>query len=117
MIRMRLIKSLTAAFMFLAAATEPAQSQTTASAPTTDSLKTATVKVKGITCATDLKMISANVEKVKGVNSCKAGKQGPMTTFEVRYNPALATEKDIFASIENTGSCENPNDRPYRIKQ
>ncbi len=114
---MKFIKSFVLAFTVLTATTNFAFSQTTTTYQTTDSLKTATVKVKGITCSMDLKMISANVEKVKGVSSCKAGKQGTTTTFEVKYNPALVTEKEIFAAIENTGSCENPDERPYKIKQ
>ena len=65
----------------------------------------------------DLKMISANVEKLKGVSSCKTGKQGTTTTFKIEYNPALVTEKEIFAVIENTGSCDNPDERPYTVKQ
>lgn len=82
-----------------------------------DTTKTLTTKVKGITCSTDLKMISANVEKLKGVSTCKAGKTGPTTTFEIVYNPALITEKEIHSAIQNTGSCENPDERPYKIKQ
>ncbi len=114
---MKFIKSFVLAVIVLAATTNFAFSQTTTSSQTTDSLKTATVKVKGITCSTDLKTIAANVEKVKGVNSCKAGNEGPTTTFEVKYNPALVSEKEIFAAIENTGGCENPDERPYKIKQ
>lgn len=83
----------------------------------TDTTKTLTTKVKGITCSTDLKMISANVEKLKGVATCKAGKTGPTTTFEIAYNPAVITEKDIKTAIEKTGSCENPDERPYKVKQ
>ncbi|MBS1653108.1 MAG: heavy-metal-associated domain-containing protein [Bacteroidetes bacterium] len=114
---MKFIKSFVLAFIVLTATTSIAFSQTTNTNQTTDSLKTATVKVKGITCSMDLKMISANVEKLNGVNSCKSGKQGTTTTFEVKYNPALITEKEIFAAIESTGSCENPNEKPYKVKQ
>lgn len=92
-------------------------SQTKTTIQTTDNLKTAVVKVKGITCSMDLKTISANVEKLNGVSTCKAGKQGTTTTFEVIYNPKFVTEKEIFSAIENTGGCENPNERPYKIKK
>jgi copper chaperone CopZ len=114
--KMKFINAFIFAFILLTATTNNALSQTT-TGQTTDSLKTATVRVKGITCSMDLKMISANVGKVNGVSSCKAGKQGTTTTFEVKYDPALATEKEIFAAIENTGSCENPEERPYKVKQ
>lgn len=105
------------AFTVLTATTNIAFSQTTTTNQTTDSLKTATIKVKGITCSMDLKMISANVEKLNGVSSCKSGKQGTTTTFEVKYNPALVNEKEIFTAVESTGSCENPDERPYKVKQ
>tara|TARA_A100000171_G_scaffold20501_1_gene18894 strand:- start:9441 stop:9788 length:348 start_codon:yes stop_codon:yes gene_type:complete len=82
----------------------------------TETTKTLTTKVKGITCSTDLKMISANVEKLEGVTTCKAGKTGPTTTFEIAYNPSVITEKDIKTAIEKTGSCENPDERPYKVK-
>ena len=114
---MKVIKLLVLVIITLTIRTNITFSQTTIINETTDSLTTATVKVKGITCSMDLKMISANVEKVKGVSSCKAGKQGTTTTFEVKYNPTLVTEKEIFSTIENTGSCENPEERPYKVKQ
>lgn len=114
---MKFIKLFVLAIIVLTATTSVVFSQTINTNQATDSLKTATVKVKGVTCSMDFKMISANVEKVKGVSSCKAGKQGTPTTFEIKYNPALVTEKEIFAAIENTGSCENPDERPYKIKQ
>lgn len=114
---MKYIKSIVWAFAVVIAATNFTFSQTTTTNQTSDSLKTATIKVKGITCSTDLKMISANVEKVSGVSSFKTGKQGTTTTFIIIYNPALVTEKEIFTAIENTGSCENPNERPYKVKQ
>ncbi|MCL1641500.1 hypothetical protein BEI02_15685 [Elizabethkingia sp. HvH-WGS333] len=103
--------------LLLTATTNIAFSQTTSTKQTMDSSKTATVKVKGVTCSMDVKMISANVEKLNGVSSCKPGKQGTTTTFDVKFNPALITEKEIFAAVEGTGSCENPKERPYKVKQ
>jgi len=115
--KMKFIKSIVLAFTVLIATTNIAYSQTTTTTQTTDSLKTATIKVKGITCSMDLKMISTNIEKIKGVRSCKTGKQGTTTTFEVKFKPELVKEKEIFAAIENTGSCYNPDVKPYKIKQ
>ncbi len=65
----------------------------------------------------DLKMISANVEKLEGVSTCESIKKGPTTTFEVKYNPTLVTDKAIYAAIEGTGSCEDPDERPYKVKK
>lgn len=82
-----------------------------------DSTKTLIIKVKGINCSMDLKSISTNVEKLKGVNSCKSLKMGTTSTFEVNFNPALVTEKEIHEAIENTSGCENPEEKPYKVKQ
>ena len=88
-----------------------------AESPKTDTIKAATLKVKGITCATDVKTIAGNLEKLPGVQRCKADKPGATTSFELMYNPARVSEKEIIAAIENTGGCENPNERPYKVKQ
>ncbi len=87
-------------------------------APTpADSLKTVTIKVKGVTCSSDLKSIASNVEKLSGVIYCKPGKASATSTFEVKYNPAIATEKQLYQAIEDTGGCSDPNTRPYKVKQ
>ena len=83
----------------------------------TPSTKTIKVKVKGITCSNDLKTIAGNVEKLSGVTSCKSTKMGATSSFEVIYDPSQIAEKEIFTAIENTGGCENPADRPYKVKQ
>ena len=64
----------------------------------------------------DLKNIASNVEKVEGVSTCKTGKMGATSSFEIKYNPKKANIKDIHSAIENTSGCENPNDRPYKVK-
>ena len=76
-----------------------------------------TIKVKGITCSTDYKMIQTNVEKLNGVSKFEVGKQGATSTFIINYNPELVSEEKIYAAIEGTGSCENHNERPYKVKQ
>ncbi len=114
---MTFLKSLIIAFVILTVTSNFALSQTTSNTPSNENSKTITIKVKGITCGSDLKTISANVEKLKGVGSCEVKKQGATSTFEVKYNSALVTEKEIYASIENTGGCENPEDRPYKVKR
>ena len=81
-----------------------------------DTSQTIVVKVKGVTCAGDLKTIASNVEKVEGVSTCKTGKMGATSSFEIKYNPKKANIKDIHSAIENTSGCENPNDRPYKVK-
>ncbi len=113
---MKLIKLFVLAFSVLLATANLAFSQTTTN-QTIDSLKTVTIKVKGITCSSDLFMISTNVEKVKGVSRCEAKNQGATTTFEVKYNPMWVNKEEISEAIKNTSSCENPDEKPYTIKQ
>ena len=109
---MNFLKTLTLVCALIIGATSISYSQTTES-----NSSTTTVKVKGISCSTDLKMIKASVEKVDGVNSCEAGKKGTTTSFIVQYDAKLVDEKAIYAAIEGTGSCENPSERPYKVKQ
>lgn len=93
-------------------------SQTTDKQATTkERVKTISVKVKGVGCEQDIKTIAANVEKLEGVISCMSPKKGATTTFKVKINPALVTKDAINAAIEGTGGCEDPNTRPYKIKQ
>ena len=114
---MKFLKYSLFALFFVAASAVTAFSQTTTAAGANDgNVVTSTIKVKGVGCMTDLKMICTNVEKLKGVSSFKSTKQGAITTFEAKYDPALVTEKEIHAAIENTGECTNPDARPYKVK-
>ncbi len=92
---------------------------TTAFSQTTNNkqIKSASIKVKGVTCSGDLKTIAGNVEKLDGVVSCVAEKPGATTKFDVKYDPAVVTEKQIYAAIEDTEGCKDPKDRPYKVKQ
>ena len=94
-----------------------ATSQSTTKTEQSSSFKTSIIKVKGITCSKDLSMISDNVVKLKGVESCDIAKKGPTSKFKVKYNTLLVTAEEIHAAIENTGSCENPNEKPYKVKE
>lgn len=103
------------AFILGSTARTLAQS-TTDKVTVSETTTTINAKVKGITCSSDLKIISTNVEKLEGVTSCKAGKTGPTTTFKITYAPNLVTDKEIYSAIQNSGSCENPDERPYKVK-
>ncbi|GJM34341.1 MAG: hypothetical protein DHS20C18_33420 [Saprospiraceae bacterium] len=119
---MKFLKSIILAFVVMAATANFANAQSastdqaTSTEQTAENIKTLTVKVKGVGCSSDLKSISANVKKLEGVNSCESVKMGATSSFEVSYNSALVTEKQIHAAIEGTGGCQNPNDRPYKVK-
>jgi copper chaperone CopZ len=84
-------------------------------AQTTDT--TITVKVKGITCSSDLKMIKTSVEKLEGISECKIGKQGATSKITIKFNPQLSTKEAIYKAIEGTGGCKKPEERPYKVKQ
>lgn len=105
--------------LFLCAITMPnlqAQTAETASVESTTAEATLTVKVKGVGCATDIKMIQTNVEKLDGVSKCTVVKKGATTSFDVVYVAEKVSEKEIHAAVEGTAGCENPNDRPYKVK-
>lgn len=80
--------------------------------------QTIKIKVSGITCSGDCKDIQKVVAKLNGVSSCKMiGKPSANSVFEVSFDPALVSEKEIRTAVEGTPGCDNPNDRPYKVKQ
>ena len=100
----------------------PACAQTSKEQPTTaaqkEKLQTIKLKVGGITCTGDCKDIQKVVSKMNGVSSCKqVGKPLATSVFEVTFNPALVSEKEIRAKVEDTPGCDNPDEKPYRVKQ
>jgi copper chaperone CopZ len=112
---MKFVKSSILAFIAMVATANIALSQN-AMPQTTDSTTTLIIKVKGADCSEDLKTIATNVEKLDGVSSCNIIKEGVTSNFEVKFNSALTTKKEIYAAIENTSGCDNPNDKPYKVK-
>lgn len=115
-----MFRILTIAAIFCAAISTKsfAQTTTTAKAETTVAAKdtTVTMKVKGITCPSDLITLSDNVKGLKGVSVCKAGKAGPTTSFTISFDPSLVDTQKIIAALEDTEGCKNPNDRPYKVR-
>ncbi len=80
--------------------------------------QTIKLKVSGITCAGDCKDIAKAVSKLNGVSSCKQiGNPSATSKFEVTFDPAVITKKDIQKKVEETPGCENPNDKPYKVKE
>ena len=73
------------------------------------------LKVKGASCKTDLGMIVTNVKKLTGVKSCVIAKRGFTSTLEIEYHSDQVDFKTIKAAIENTGTCEDPNARQYKV--
>lgn len=86
-------------------------------AETNPDLTVIKLKVKGITCSMDLKMISDEVEAVTGVSECKSIKDGAVSVFRIEYNSEEVTEAQIRTAIERTGGCENPKEKPYKVKK
>jgi copper chaperone CopZ len=84
--------------------------------PVSDTATTITIKVKGVTCKNDLVTLSDNVKELKGVADCKSGKMGPVSEFQITFNPGLVGTKEIYKAIENTAGCSDPKDRPYKVK-
>lgn len=111
--------ALTIAFSFLFAASATAQTseQKPQTASQSQKLQTIKLKVSGITCSGDCKDIQKEVSKMTGVTACKmVGKPSAISVFEVTFDPAQVTEKEIRSKVEDTPGCENPNDRPYKAK-
>ncbi|MBT8219602.1 MAG: hypothetical protein KJP00_07250 [Bacteroidia bacterium] len=113
---MKIFKSLLVLVALVFAAQTDALSQTTSTEQAVSSIKTSSIKVKGVGCSADIKSISNNVKALKGVSNCEIEKKGAVSTFVVTFDTALVSEEDIYTAIESTGGCKNPNDRPYKVK-
>src|SRR5688572_26420158 len=61
------------------------------------------LKVSGLTCGGDIKDIEKQVKELKGVISCVPARRPSATTlFEVKYDPAVVSEKEIRNAVEGT---------------
>ena len=112
---MKFIKILALALVFIAATANSVSAQSSTE-QTVSSTETIVIKVNGADCSNDLRRISSNIEKEYGVSSSKVVKEGTTSRFEVTYDPALVTKETIYAAIEQTSGCGNPNNRPYTVR-
>lgn len=120
--KFKFIYTLTLALAFTFATSLSACAQTTKGEATTvaqtQTVQTINLKVSGITCSGDIKDIQKVVSKMNGVTNCKqVGKTAATSVFEVSFNPAVVSEKDIRKVVEDTPSCDNPNEKTYKVKQ
>jgi copper chaperone CopZ len=78
----------------------------------------AEIQVKGITCNNDVNIISKHVEALPGVTSCSPkGKVGASSTLVVQFNPEETSIERIYATIEDSPSCDHPDQKPYKVKK
>lgn len=105
-------------FIFAASASAQTTVEQAKTATQAQTVKTIKLKVAGITCSGDCKDIQKVVSDMNGVNACKqVGKPSATIVFQVSFNPAVISEKEIRSAVEATPGCEDPNDRPYKVKQ
>jgi hypothetical protein len=86
-------------------------------AQVTDSLKTATITVSGITCSGDLKMIKDRLVKQAGIDECVlSSTEKGKAVFQVGYHTSVVSESQVQKYIEGTPSCDAPGVYPYKVK-
>jgi len=84
---------------------------------TTDTLKTATIKVKGISCTMDLPIIKKKLVNQEGIDEVTYTEvKSEAVFFTVKYHTSVTNEKQIRSAIEAAPSCDAPNERPYKVK-
>jgi copper chaperone CopZ len=83
-----------------------------------DKNQQAEIQVKGITCNNDVNIISKKVLALPGVASCSPkGKVGANSTLVVQFNPDEIAIDSIYATIEDSPSCDHPDQKPYKVKK
>jgi copper chaperone CopZ len=73
---------------------------------------TETFTVSDMGCATDRKMVETALFKLKGVKKVVVA-NGEVT---VTYDSSKVKREDIVKTIENTGTCEDPNAKVHKVK-
>jgi len=117
---MKFLKYIVASVIIIGATAISANAQTSkeTTQPASQTLQTIKIKVSGITCSGDCKDIQKSVSKLSGVTATKhIGKPAATSVFEITFNPALVTEKQIQKAVEDTPGCDDPAERPYKVKQ
>lgn len=82
-----------------------------------DTLKTATLKVTGITCQGDMPVIKKKLINQDGIDEVTYTEaKGGLSTFTVSYHTSVISEHQVLAIIESSPCCDNPNEFPYKAK-
>lgn len=83
-----------------------------------DTITTIEVKIKGVTCANDLNIIGNNLQALDGfITSSLVGEAKPTSKLAITYNPTLVPIDSIYARIEDSPSCDFPDQKPYKVKR
>ncbi len=86
------------------------------SKPPGQNLQTIKIKVTGITCKGDCKDIQESVAKLSGVTATsQIGKPSATSVFEITFNPALVTEKQIQKSALDMGILDQTKENARKV--
>ena len=117
---MKYLKYLVVLFTIISATTitVEAQDSKAPAQPTSQNLQTIKIKVSGITCSGDCRDIQESIKQLEGIAATKQiGKPAATSVFEISFDPARVTEKQIQKSVEDTPGCDDPEKRPYKVKK
>lgn len=83
---------------------------------TTDSLKTAVIKVNNLHCNGDMPTIKKRLLNQEGVEEVTfTDRDGVRSTFTITYHSSATTEASIEKAIEATPGCDDQSETPYRV--
>jgi copper chaperone CopZ len=74
--------------------------------------QTVTYTVTDMGCSTDQKILETALYRKKGIK--KVAIQANKIT--ITFNPQKISSDEIIKVIENTGTCEDPNDKIHKVK-
>lgn len=82
-----------------------------------DSIKTAEINIKGITCTGDMPVIKKKLINSEGIDEVVFSEvKSGSVLFTIKYHTSFITEKKICEIIESAPSCDNPGIYPYKAK-
>jgi copper chaperone CopZ len=82
----------------------------------TDSVKTAVIKVANLHCNGDMPTIKKRLLNQDGIDEVAfTDREGERSTFTVTYHSSATTEGAIEKAIETTPGCDDQGETPYRV--
>ncbi len=89
-----------------------------AAAQTTDSLKTASIKVVNLHCNNDMPTIKKQLQNQEGIEDIAfTAIKGDQSVFTITYHTSATNLQQIEQTIESTPGCDDKSSTPYKVKK
>ncbi len=83
-----------------------------------DSLKKITIQVSNLHCNNDMPTIKKRLLNEEGIDEVAFTPiEGETSVFTVSYHTSATSREQIEKAIEATPGCDDPEEKPYKVKK